>query len=100
MLICDWTVVKGAKIHASVRRQLMYVFGSKIAEGKVYKMSYFTVVPESGVFRSTQHPYKLKFEMKTKVQICENNSIDTYGLSLSTIGDIFAYGPEHDFLIG
>ncbi|WJX62061.1 hypothetical protein P8452_47097 [Trifolium repens] len=90
---------KGAKIHASVRRQLMYVFGSKIAEGEVYKMSYFTVVPESGVFRSTQHPYKLKFEMKTKVQICENNSIDTYGLSLSTIGDIFAYGPEHDFLI-
>ncbi|WJX83027.1 hypothetical protein P8452_65720 [Trifolium repens] len=90
---------KGAKIHASVRRQLMYVFDSKIAEGKVYKMSYFTVVPESGLFRSTQHPYKLKFEMKTKVQICGNNSIDTYGLSLSTIGDIFAYGPEHDFLI-
>ncbi|WJX62991.1 hypothetical protein P8452_47925 [Trifolium repens] len=90
---------KGSKIHASVRRQLIYVFGGKIAEGKVYKMSYFSVVPESGLFRSTQHPYKLKFEMKTKVQICENNSIDTYGLSLSTIGDIFVYGPEHDFLI-
>jgi replication factor A1 len=100
MLICNLIVVKGSKIHASVRRQLIYVFGGKIAEGKVYKMSYFNVVPESGLFRSTQHPYKLNFEMKTKVQICENNLIDTYGLSLSTIGDIFVYGPEHDFLIG
>jgi hypothetical protein len=63
-------------------------------------MSYFTVVPESGLFRSTQHPYKLVFEMKTKVQICENFSIDTYGFSLSTIGDIIGFGPEHDFLIG
>jgi hypothetical protein len=78
----------------------MYVFGSKIAEGKVYKMSYFTVVLESGLFRSTQHPYKLVFEMKTKVQICKNFSIDTYGFSLSTIGDIIGFGHEHDFLIG
>jgi hypothetical protein len=38
--------------------------------------------------------------MKTKVQICENFSIDTYGFSLSTIGDIIGFGPEHDFLIG
>jgi replication factor A1 len=100
MLICDLIVVKGAKIHASIRRQLMYLFSAKIAEGKVYKMSYFTVVPESGLYRSTQHPYKLIFEIKIKVQICENFSIDTYGLSLTTIGDIIAFGPEHDFLIG
>ncbi|GAU31614.1 hypothetical protein TSUD_63630 [Trifolium subterraneum] len=62
---------KGAKIHASVRRQLMYLFRLKIAEGNVYKMSHFSVEPEP----------------------------DPYGLSLSTIGDICGFGPEHDFLV-
>ncbi|MCH90033.1 replication factor A protein, partial [Trifolium medium] len=37
--------------------------------------------------------------MKTKVQSCENNSIDRFGLSLSTIGDICDHGPGHDFLV-
>jgi hypothetical protein len=59
MLICNLIVVKGSKIHASVRRQLIYVFGGKIAEGKVYKMSYFTVVPESGLYRCNDPNSKL-----------------------------------------
>jgi hypothetical protein len=41
-------LIQGIKIHASVRRQLLYLFSSKIAEGNVYKMSYFSVVRESG----------------------------------------------------
>ncbi|MCI83786.1 replication factor A protein, partial [Trifolium medium] len=42
----------GAKIHASVRRELLYLFRVKIMEGNVYKMSFFTVAPESGVYRT------------------------------------------------
>jgi hypothetical protein len=76
------------------------MFRSKITEGKVYKMSYLSVSPESGYYRSTSHPYKLGFEMKTKVQICEDSSIDRYRLSLATIGDICGHGPDHDFLVG
>ncbi|MCH80683.1 replication factor A protein, partial [Trifolium medium] len=90
---------KGVKIHASVRRQLLYLFRSKIVEGNVYKMSYFIVCPESGIYRTTPHPFKLIFEMKTKVQSCENDTIDRFGLSLTTIAEICAYGPDHDFLV-
>ncbi|XP_045799478.1 replication protein A 70 kDa DNA-binding subunit-like [Trifolium pratense] len=90
---------KGAKIHASIRRQLLYLFNGKIVEGSVYKMSFFVVYPESGLYRTTSHRYKLSFEMKTKVQICESGVIDRYGLSLTSIGDICAYGPDHDFLV-
>ncbi|GAU23257.1 hypothetical protein TSUD_281500 [Trifolium subterraneum] len=90
---------KGGKIHASVRRQLVYLFGSKITEGDVYKMSFFTVSPESGLYRPTPHPYKLNFEMKTKVQACENREIDPYGLSLTSIGDVIIHGSDHDFLV-
>ncbi|KAK2392196.1 replication protein A 70 kDa DNA-binding subunit E [Trifolium repens] len=91
---------KGSKIHASIRRQLLYLFRDKIFEGKVYKMSHFTVGPESGLYRTTDHPYKLIFEMKTKVQLSESKKIDEYGLSLSTIGAVKGYGAGHDFLVG
>ncbi|GAU29161.1 hypothetical protein TSUD_275800 [Trifolium subterraneum] len=62
---------KGATIHATVRRQMLYLFRLKITEGEVYKMSFFTVSPES----------------------------DRYGLSLTSIGDICGHGPDHDFLV-
>jgi hypothetical protein len=40
------------------------------------------------------------FEMKTKVQLCPNNTIDCYGLSVSPIAAVVAYGADHDFLVG
>ncbi|MCI14150.1 replication factor A protein [Trifolium medium] len=90
---------KGDKIHASVRRQMLYLFRLKITEGNVYKMSFFTVAPESGLYRTTPHRYKLIFEMKTKVQSCENNTIGRFGLSLTTIADICGHGPDYEFLV-
>jgi hypothetical protein len=63
-------------------------------------MSHFTVAPESSLYRTTDHPYKLIFEMKTKVQLSESKKIDQYGLSLTTIGGVCSYGPGHDFLVG
>jgi hypothetical protein len=72
----------------------------KIDEGNVYSMSGFTVVPETDLFRSTDHPYKVLFEMDTKVEIYEYNTIDQYGLSLATIGDVRSYGPDHGYLVG
>ncbi|CAJ2657473.1 unnamed protein product [Trifolium pratense] len=62
-------------------------------------MSFFTVCPESGIYRTTPHQFKLDFEIKTKVQACEGKTIDRFGLSLSTIAQISAYGPAHNFLV-
>ncbi|PNY04521.1 replication factor-A carboxy-terminal domain protein [Trifolium pratense] len=36
---------KGGKIHATIRKQLLYLFKNKISEGHVYKISYLAVAP-------------------------------------------------------
>ncbi|WJX89063.1 hypothetical protein P8452_71087 [Trifolium repens] len=90
---------KGTKIHASITHKLLYLFRHKIFEGVVYKMSNFKVVLEEGVIRTTSHPYQLHFLYKTKVDRCEDSSIDMLGLSLTKIGNICGYSPDHDFLI-
>ncbi|KAK2411352.1 replication factor A protein [Trifolium repens] len=36
----------GGKIHTSVRKQLIYMFQSKLEEGNVYEMSYFSIFPQ------------------------------------------------------
>jgi hypothetical protein len=63
-------------------------------------MSNFKVVLEEGVIRTTSHPYQLHFLYKTKVDRLEDSSIDMLGLSLTKIGNICGYSPDHDFLIG
>ncbi|PNX54579.1 hypothetical protein L195_g048199 [Trifolium pratense] len=96
MVLLDFS---GGKIHATVRKQLLYLFQNKLEEGLVYVMSFFTVAPSSGAYRSTHHPYKLVFQMKTRVELCEGPEIARYGLSLSTIGQITAHPPDYDYLV-
>ncbi|XP_045824285.1 uncharacterized protein LOC123916785 isoform X2 [Trifolium pratense] len=90
---------KGYKIHATVPPHLLNLFRFKLNEGDVYRLFYFKVHKVSGVYRTTRHPYKLSFHKKTKVQSCENNDIDRFGLSLSTIRDICNRTSGHDFLV-
>jgi hypothetical protein len=92
--------IQGTKIHASIPHKLLYLFRHKIFEGSVYKMSNFKVALEEGVNRTTSHPYQLHFLYKTKVDRCEDCSIEMLGLSLTTIGNIRSCGPNHEFLVG
>lgn len=52
---------KGCKIHASIRRTLVYRFQNQIYEGRVYQISSFGVCENGGDFRTTSHPYKMNF---------------------------------------
>jgi hypothetical protein len=92
--------LQGTKIHASIDHKLLYLFRHKIFEGSVYNMSNFKVALEEGLNRTTSHPYHLHFLYKTKVDKCEDRSIEKLGLSLTTIGNIRGYGPDHEFLVG
>jgi len=76
------------------------VFQKKLAEGGVYKMSYFSVAPGYGSYRTTVHPYKLIFQMKTKVERAESSMIPQYGLSITKISDVCAHSADHDYLVG
>ncbi|KAK2409926.1 replication factor A protein [Trifolium repens] len=90
---------KGDKIQASVRRQLIYLFLSKIVEGNIYKMSHFIVFPTDDRYRTTFYPYKLMFTMKTKVRNCPNHTIDRYGFSYTNINQICSFGADYCYLI-
>ncbi|WJX29654.1 hypothetical protein P8452_18270 [Trifolium repens] len=90
---------KGTKIHASIAHKLLYLFRHKIFEGNVYMMSNFKVELEERVNRATSHAYQLHFIYKTTVDKCEDSSIEKLGLSLTTIGNIHGYGPDHEFLV-
>ncbi|KAK2362598.1 replication protein A 70 kDa DNA-binding subunit C [Trifolium repens] len=47
----------GGKIHATIKKQLIYMFQTKIEEGKTYDISWFAVYPQSDVCAHT-HDYE------------------------------------------
>ncbi|PNX80687.1 NADP-dependent alkenal double bond reductase p1-like protein, partial [Trifolium pratense] len=42
----------------------MVLGDEKLEEGQVYEMSCFSVLPESDLYRTTLHPYKLVFQIR------------------------------------
>jgi hypothetical protein len=76
------------------------MFQSKIEEGEVYEMSYFNVFPQGGYYQTTLHPYKLMFQMKTKVKLTHSEEISHHGLSLTNISDVCAHTHDYEFLVG
>jgi hypothetical protein len=63
-------------------------------------MSYFAVAPGVGAYRTTIHPYKLIFQMKTKVERVESSLIPVHGLSLIKIQEVCAHTADYDYLVG
>jgi hypothetical protein len=76
------------------------MFESKIEEGQIYEISGFSVYPESGFYRTTLHPYKIGFQLKTKLKKGESDSITEYGLSLSDIGEVLSHTNGYEYLVG
>ncbi|WJX63460.1 hypothetical protein P8452_48346 [Trifolium repens] len=57
----------GDKIHATIKKTLIYKFKIDLIEGKVYCLENMGVATNSGVYRSTRHPYKLNFQYSSLV---------------------------------
>jgi hypothetical protein len=82
------------------QKQLLYLFEKKLKEGCVYKLSYFAVAPCVGAYRPTLHPYKLIFQMKSKVQTCESPKIPLFGFPFTDLAVVSGYSYDYDYLIG
>jgi len=54
-------------IYATIRKHLLYIFQDKLSDEGVYRLSNFTVLPNSGSYRTTHNKYKLMFQMRSKV---------------------------------
>ncbi|MCH80240.1 replication factor A protein [Trifolium medium] len=90
---------KGGKIHATIRKQLIHVFDSQLEEGQVYEMSNFSVFPQSGNYRTTLHPYKIVFQLRTKVAVAEGSNITQLGIGVTSLAEIGAYTHDYEFLV-
>jgi hypothetical protein len=74
------------------------MFEAKLEEGQVYEISSFSVVPESGFYRTTLHPYKLVFQIRTGLKLSENSNIPQFGLTFTDIAEICAH--DYEYLVG
>ena len=90
----------GGKIHASVKKHLIQMFESRLAEGQVYQICNFSVIPQSGIYRTTLHPYKILFQSKTQLTLCEACDLPELGLSLVNIVEICAHTHDYEYLVG
>jgi hypothetical protein len=76
------------------------MFESKLGEGQVYHICNFSVIPQSGIYRTTLHPYKILFQSKTQLTSCESCDISDLGLALVNIAEICADTRDYEFLVG
>ncbi|XP_057451859.1 uncharacterized protein LOC130743641 [Lotus japonicus] len=97
----NWTIVaKGHKIHASVRKTLIYRFQSLLSEGRVYHISFFGVGESGRDFRPTSHPWKINFDIHTSVRLVPNKAINLSPYSFVPLSDIISKDLDTSFLIG
>jgi hypothetical protein len=57
----------GNRIHATIKKTLLYKFKNDIFEGKCYSFENMGVANNGGNYRTTRHPFKLNFQFSSKV---------------------------------
>ncbi|KAL6561955.1 hypothetical protein OROGR_002962 [Orobanche gracilis] len=90
---------KGCKIHASVRKTLVYRFKPLLTEGHVYQISYFSVGDNISDFRTTAHQFKINFHIHTIVNEITNTSITKSPYSFKPLSEIMFNDPNSSYLI-
>ncbi|GAU12842.1 hypothetical protein TSUD_73290 [Trifolium subterraneum] len=60
----------GGRIHATIKKTLIYKFKNDLIEGKVYCFENLGVSTNGGAYRTTHHPYKMNFQYTSVVQRC------------------------------
>ncbi|WJX39037.1 hypothetical protein P8452_26627 [Trifolium repens] len=89
----------GGRIHATVRKTLIYKFKDDLKEGKVYGFENMGVATNGGAYRTTHHPYKLTFQFTSLIQKLSNQNIERSPYSFTPIADIVGGSYDTDFLV-
>ncbi|KAL6493899.1 hypothetical protein OROGR_031808 [Orobanche gracilis] len=94
-----WNIItKGCKIHASVRRTLVYMFKPLLTEGHVYQISYFGVGDNIGDFRTTSYQFKINFHIHIVKEIT-NTPITKSPYSFMPPSEIMFNDPDSSYLV-
>ncbi|XP_057429201.1 uncharacterized protein LOC130722475 [Lotus japonicus] len=81
-------ILKGCKIHTSVRKTLIYRFQSLLSEGCVYQISFFSVGESGHDLHPTSHPFKINLHMDTFVRLVPNKAINLSPYNFVPLSDI------------
>ena len=67
----------------------------------MYGISQFDVQPNSGLFQSARHAFKIHFQYSTRVrERVDDQSISKYGLMLSGFDEILSRVADANYLVG
>ncbi|GAU51186.1 hypothetical protein TSUD_412120 [Trifolium subterraneum] len=89
----------GDRIHATVRRSLIYKFENDMKEGEIYNFTNFGVATNIGEYRTTKHQYKLNFQYATKVKKGADKLVSPHLYVIANPSDIFAGDYDTDYLV-
>jgi hypothetical protein len=91
---------KGHKIQASIPCSLLSVFDDQIVEGRVYRMSCFTVKHNLGVLVASYHRFIFIFNENTKVEHSDSCIIPSYGFSLIAAENVLLKKFNYGYMVG
>ncbi|XP_027362720.1 uncharacterized protein LOC113870324 [Abrus precatorius] len=89
----------GDKIHASVKKTLIYRFEQLLKEDKIYQMYYFVIAESTGLYRTIKHKYRLHFDYDTEVRLLHNTEILPSTLTFTFLADILENKCNTDYLV-
>ncbi|CAJ2678699.1 unnamed protein product [Trifolium pratense] len=90
---------EGGRIHATVKKTLIYKFKDDLSEGKVYSFENLGVSTNGGAYRTTQHRYKLNFQFGSVVQRITNHDVKGSPFHLVPISDVVSGSYDTDYLV-
>ncbi|MCH79892.1 replication protein A 70 kDa dna-binding subunit [Trifolium medium] len=90
---------EGGKIHATIKKTLIYKFKDDLIEGKVYSFENLGVSINGGSYRTTHHPYKLNFQFGSLVQRLTNYKVEASPFNFVPISDVVGGCYDTDFLV-
>lgn len=101
MFLLLFLFLQGTRIHASVRRTLVYKFVNELKEGCVYHLQFLGVAASVGEYRTCRQAYKLNFQFTTKVNPMDSGRVLGEGFQFVPIPDLTVVaGVNTDILVG
>lgn len=90
----------GDKIHATVGKPNIYLFGKDLKEGGIYSIVNLLVQLNGANYRTSKHQHSLVFQKSSKVTPADSNIVQENLLSFEAPVDVFSSAYDNDFLVG
>jgi hypothetical protein len=100
LILYSFLAYKGHKIQATVPNSLISVFDDRIDEGRVYRMSCFTVKHNLGVLVASYHRFIFIFNENTKVEPSNSCIIPSYGFILIAAKNVLLKKFNYGYMVG